>query len=80
MCERRAEQALAGRGAATLGEWREWTGTAFHLRRRLRRSEQVSVGPVEDIRGTDEARQRAAALGPRLRYVPPEVRAAELGA
>jgi len=29
-----AEAALAGVGDATVGEWREWTGRAYHLRRR----------------------------------------------
>ena len=80
MCERRAEQALVGLGAADLGEWREWTGRAFHLRRRLAPTEQALVGPVQDIRGTAEARTRAEAL-PRqlLALAPPYVLATELG-
>jgi hypothetical protein len=80
LCAKRAEKALFGLGDASLGEWREWTGFAFHLRRRLNTAEAARVGPVRDIRGTTEARTRAAALGKLLRMAPPEVLADELGA
>lgn len=80
MCERFAEQALCGLGAAQLGEWREWSGVAYHLRRRLSAAEQRHVGPAVDIRGTAEARARAEALPRRMReLLPPHVLAMELG-
>jgi|SRR6185312_10338884 len=79
LCGRRAEKALAGLGDAALGEWREWTGAAFHLRRRLSAAEQTRVGPVVDIRRTPEAAQRAAELGRLLSIVPAEVLAEEVG-
>lgn len=80
LCEKRALQALDGLGAPELGEWREWTGRAFHIRRRLTADEQLPVGPVVDIRRTPEARDRAAAL-PRklLAHIPPDVFADETG-
>ena len=53
---------------------------AFHVRRRLAAREVALVGPVADIRGTPEARERAAALGSLLRLAPPEVLDEELGA
>ena len=77
--EAEAERQLAGVGDASLGEWREWTGRAFHLRRRLSLREARRVGPVVDVRGTDDARRRALKLGPLLRLAPPEVLADELG-
>ena len=52
--------------------------SAFHVRRRLSVAEQQAVGPVRDIRGTHEARARAAVLGGMLRLAPPEVLAEEL--
>lgn len=79
MCRRRAESALSGLGDAGAGEWREWSGAAYHLRRRLTSVEQGGVGPVVDVRGTVEARRRAEGLGRLLRLVPPEVLAEELG-
>jgi hypothetical protein len=77
--EAQALRQLQGVGDAILGEWREWTGHAFHIRRRLSAREQNEVGPVVDIRRTDEALRRAAALGERLSLVPPQVLAEELG-
>ena len=53
-----AERALQGVGARGLGEWREEGDKAYHLRRRLSDEEADEVGPVIDIRGTDEAKQR----------------------
>jgi hypothetical protein len=77
--EAECERQLAGVGDAALGEWREWSGRVFHLRRRLNAREQREVGPVVDVRGTAEARRRAERLGPLLRRVPAEVLAGELG-
>jgi hypothetical protein len=77
--ERQAEKELEGVGDARLGEWREWTGKAFHIRRRLSEAEQEPVGPVMDIRGTQEAVMRASRLGPMLRLAPPDVLDEELG-
>jgi hypothetical protein len=52
---------------------------AFHVRRRLSPREMEVTGPVMDIRGTPEARARAAALGSMLRLAPPEMLIEELG-
>lgn len=43
-------------------EWHEWSGYAYHVRRRLTEEEQKAVGPVIDLRGTDEAKQRLEAI------------------
>lgn len=51
-------EALAGVGDKTRGEWEDWTGKAFHVRRRLSEAEEEFVGPAIDIRGTAEARSR----------------------
>jgi hypothetical protein len=59
--------ALRGVGDPTLGEWEEWTGRAFHVRRRLSAAEQRRVGDVVDIRGTPEVEQRLA----RVRHLLP---------
>jgi hypothetical protein len=53
-----ALEALEGVGDADLGEWEEWTGYAFHIRRRLSAEEQEPIGEVVDIRGTPEAHRR----------------------
>lgn len=50
--------ALIGVGDASRGEWEEWTGRAYHVRRRLSAAEQASVGDAVDIRGTAEAVKR----------------------
>lgn len=71
---------LAGVGDARLGEWREWSGRAFHLRRRLSEREQRLVGSVVDVRGTPEARRRAERLGGLLTYAPAQALVDELGA
>ena len=79
---RYAYAALEGVGDATLGEWEEWTGFAFYVRRRLSEAEQESVGPAIDVRGTPEAARRIsrvakyAALSPQGR----EIMLMELGA
>lgn len=54
-------RALRGVGDAALGEWTE-QGTALHLRRRLTHAEAALVGPVRDIRDTEEERMRMEAL------------------
>jgi hypothetical protein len=74
-----AERQLAGVGDALLGEWRETGTKAVHLRRRLTEREQRAVGPVVDIRRSDEARMRAARLGVRLSMASAEVLAEEIG-
>jgi hypothetical protein len=53
--------ALGSVGSRLLGQWEEWSGFAYHVRRRLRPEEQEITGPVLDIRGTDEAARRIAA-------------------
>ena len=64
---RRALTALDGVGDRT-HEWHEWTGYAYHIRRRLTPDEAERVGMVRDIRGTPEAfaryRRMAALLTP----------------
>jgi hypothetical protein len=78
--EREAERQLAGVGDAVVGEWREWTGRAFHIRRRLSAAEVERTGlTVVDVRRTAEARRRAATLGGLLSYAPEDVLADELG-
>ncbi len=59
-----ARKALQGVGDATLGEWDEWNPEAgvYHLKRRLSMDEQRQVGDVYDIRGTQEAIERRAAM------------------
>lgn len=79
-CEARAEAALAGLGDPPLGEWRDWSGSAFHLRRRLTPGEQSYVGEVRDVRGTPEARTRVGALPARIRgLLPREIIRDEVG-
>jgi hypothetical protein len=77
--ESEAERQLAGVGDAPLGEWREVGQKAVHIRRRLTAREQRLVGPVMDIRRSDEAKMRAARLGARLSMVPAEVLTEEIG-
>jgi hypothetical protein len=77
--EEEAMRQLRGVGDASLGEWREWTGRAFHIRRRLSAGEQRRVGPVVDVRRTPEAALRAGRLGDLLKFAPAEVLADEIG-
>jgi hypothetical protein len=77
--EEEAVRQLNGVGDPAAGEWREWSGRAFHLRRRLTAREARTVGPVLDVRATPEARQRAQRLGDLLRFAPPAVLLDELG-
>jgi len=68
---RRALDALSAVGDKRLGEWHQWTGVAYHVRRRLSAQEQMLVGPVVDIRGTEEADQRwraASASRPDIKF------------
>ena len=58
MLRTRALDALSGVGDASRGEWEEWTGYAYHVRRRLSLREERAVGPAIDIRGTTEADAR----------------------
>lgn len=60
-----ALRALQGVGDPAAGEWQEFTGVAYHLRRRLTASEQArGVGEACDLRGTPEARRRYLAATP----------------
>jgi hypothetical protein len=65
-----ALSALAGVGDQSLGEWDEWTGFAFHVRRRLSVSEQNQIGPVVDVRNTPEAERRYALA---QKFLPPGI-------
>jgi hypothetical protein len=62
-----AELELDGVGDATLGEWRQFSGFAFHLRRRLTPEEESRVGPVVDVRRTREGVKRLDAM---QKYLP----------
>lgn len=59
-------------------QWEEWTGTAFHLRRRLTNGEQAAIGEAVDIRFTEEAIARALQMGPMLSRIPDEMLREEL--
>lgn len=59
---RAAYKALTGVGDPGAGEWVEYTGKAFHLRRRLSAGEQRHVGEVVDVRGTPEGERRLAVV------------------
>jgi hypothetical protein len=63
-----ALRALDGVGDPALGEWQEWTGRAYHVRRRLTPAEAEPVGLVVDVRGTFDAEKRLARVG---RWLPP---------
>jgi hypothetical protein len=74
-----AVRALSGAGDK-LQEWHEWTGYAFHLRRRLTKTEQESIGDAIDCRGTKEGILRLNAI---IDVIPPmavELAMQELGA
>lgn len=75
---RAARKVLTGVGNADLGEWEEFTGYAFHLRRRLSKAEEGLVGVVVDVRGTPEAVRRFEAMRPVLSGVLIELAAEEL--
>lgn len=61
----KALAALTGVGDRSQ-QWEQWTGYAYHVRRRLTSDEQRPIGEVEDRRGTDYAQERFAALEPHL--------------
>lgn len=61
-CQAGALEALAKVGDSSRGEWHEWTGKAYHLRRRLSEMEERMTGPVRDIRETAEAVARVKRL------------------
>lgn len=54
-----------------MGEWQEWSGTAYHIKRRLSRKEQQSVGQPKDIRGTQEQDTRQLAV---RKYLPEQLK------
>lgn len=66
-----ALEALSGVGDADKGQWEEWSGTAYHIKRRLSLGEQQQIGDTKDIRGTREAEDRWKAV---LRFLPPHMR------
>lgn len=54
---RLALKALSSVGDPT-AQWEEDRPLAFHVRRRLTQAEQAITGPVRDLRGTAEGRER----------------------
>lgn len=58
---------LAGVGDASLGEWFSDSPVASHVRRRLSESEAALIGPVVDVRGTDEGASRVSRMA---QYLP----------
>lgn len=73
-----ALMALEGVGDEVAGQWEEYTGRAFHIRRRLTNEEQEPIGPAVDIRGTQEAQNRINAIRIVRPYLPAEILMAEL--
>ncbi len=69
--QRAALDAMQGVGNRSLGEWTEWTGMYYHVRRRLTRDEQKKVGNMLDVRNTEEGIKRAEAV---QRFLPPHMR------
>lgn len=57
-----AEKVLQGVGDPSLGEWHDEREKAYHIRRRLSEREVLAVGPVVDVRGTQEADDRVSRL------------------
>jgi hypothetical protein len=49
-----------------LGQWEDWGGYAYHVRRRLSVAEQQRVGDLVDVRGTHEQEKRLKALRKRI--------------
>ena len=74
-----ALKALAGVGDPKLGEWEEWSGKAFHIRRRLTPEEELLTGPVVDIRGTQEAIDRALRVMKQVPWMPKKIIVDEIG-
>jgi hypothetical protein len=54
--------ALEGVGSRLFGEYENWTGKAYHVRRRLSVEEEAIIGPAVDVRGTREALCRVEML------------------
>ena len=73
-----ALRALEGVGDEVAGQWEEYTGTAFHVRRRLTIEEQEPIGPAVDVRGTAEAINRINAIRIVEPHLPVEMLMAEL--
>jgi hypothetical protein len=78
VAEKLARLALEGVGDARLGEWVEHRRIAVHVRRRLTLDEALVTGPVVDVRGTPEARQRYDAAATYLSPAMLELAAEEL--
>ena len=72
-----ALSALEGVGDEVAGQWEEFTGKAFHIRRRLTIEEQALVGPAVDVRGTQEALNRINAVRIVMPYLPVQTLMAE---
>ncbi len=65
--EAEARRVLDGVGDASLGEWLDPpVRGVLHLRRRLSAEEGEAIGPVVDVRGTDEAARRLVPVAPLL--------------
>lgn len=73
-----ALMALEGVGDEVTGQWEEYTGKAFHVRRRLTIEEQNPIGPAVDVRGTREAFNRLNAIRIVMPYLPEEMLMAEM--
>jgi hypothetical protein len=58
----RALEALDGVGDPALGQWEDWSGYAYHVKRRLTPAEQQRIGDPVDVRGTPEADRRHNAV------------------
>jgi hypothetical protein len=71
-------KALEGVGDEVAGQWEEYTGKAFHLRRRLTVEEQEPIGEAVDVRGTYEAYNRLNAIRIVMPYLPESLLIAEL--
>jgi hypothetical protein len=69
---------LEGVGDEVAGQWEEYTGKAFHVRRRLTLEEQDLIGPAVDVRGTPEALSRINAIMIVQPYLPEALLIAEL--
>ena len=76
----KAMGALEGVGDKSKGEWHQFTGYAYHVRRRLSESEQASVGPALDLTGTSEGWRRYRAMRDKLPQPARQMAAEEIGA
>lgn len=73
-----ALDALRDVGDEVSGQWEEYTGKTFHIRRRLTLEEQSSIGEAIDIRGTREAMNRINAVCIVVPFLPEEMVMAEM--